>query len=96
MITKESVVTAVPDQVSTDLGGEVAILHLTSGIYFSLNEIGARIWQMLQEPRPVNDILQTLLDEYDITAEECDRHLLTFLAELEAEKLVQVGNGSHS
>lgn len=96
MITKESYVVAVRDQVSTDLGGEVAILHLTTGVYYSLNEVGARVWDLIQESQPVGNVLETLLDEYEVAPEDCERHLLTILEELREEKLIKVENGSHS
>lgn len=96
MITKDSRIVAIKKQVSTDLGGEVAILQLRSGIYYSLNEVGARIWELVQEPHSVNDILSALLDEYEVAPEECERDLLGILEELQAEKLIQVENGSHS
>ena len=38
-------------QVSCDRGGEAAILHLTSGTYYSLNPTGARIWGTRAGPR---------------------------------------------
>ena len=96
MITKESTVTAVKDQVSTNLGGEVAILHLVGGVYYSLNEVGARIWELIQESQPVGHILATLLEEYDVPADVCEHHLLAILEELRKEKLIQVENGSPS
>jgi hypothetical protein len=96
MITKESTVTAVKDQVSTNLGGEVAVLHLVSGVYYSLNEVGARIWELIQESQPVGQILATLLEEYDVAADVCERHLLAILEELRKEKLIRVENGSPS
>ncbi len=96
MITKDSIVVAVRAQVSTDLGGEVAILHLTSGVYYSLNEVGARVWDLIQESRSVGNVLDALLEEYDVPAEDCERHLLAILADLQEEKLIQVKNGTHS
>lgn len=37
-------------QVSCDLGGEAAILHLTTGTYYGLDPVGARIWTLLEQP----------------------------------------------
>ena len=96
MITKDSIVVAVRAHVSTDLGGEVAILHLTSGVYYSLNEVGARVWDLIQESRSVGNVLDALLEEYDVAAEDCQRHLVAILEELQEENLIQVKNGTHS
>lgn len=96
MITKNSHVVAVQEQVSTDLGGEVAILHLQSGIYYSLNETGARVWDLIQETQSVSAVLAALLDEYDVAEDDCERYVLALLNDLHAEKLIQVRNGASS
>src|SRR2546425_7350428 len=83
-------VMAAQDQVSSDLGGEAAILQLTSGVYYGLNSVGARIWALLQQPRTVGDIRDTLLAEYDVTPERLERDLLALLSSLLAERLIEV------
>ena len=95
MISRESTVTAVQKQVSTELGSGVAILHLDSGIYYSLNEVGTRIWQLIQEARPVSAICAVILEEYEVEPEQCEYYVIQLLEELHDEKLIQVSNGSH-
>ena len=85
-----SVVTAAKDQVSTDLGGEVVILSLESGQYYGLNDVGSRIWELTQEPRSVAAIRDTILGEYEIDAEPCERDLLALLNDLSNAGLIQV------
>ena len=94
MIDKDSRVVAIKKQISTELGGEVAILHLDSGIYYSLNEVGAGIWAFIQRSRSVNEILTALSNRYKVTPKECERDLFVFLEDLQAENLIQVENGS--
>ncbi len=83
-------VVAAPDQVSCDLGGEAAILQLTSGIYYGLNPVGARVWALLQQPHTVSDIRDALLAEYDVGPERCERDLFAVLEALAAERLIKV------
>jgi hypothetical protein len=89
MIPSSSVV-AVKNQISSDLEGEAAILNLTSGVYYGLNAVGARIWHLLQTPTTVQDLVSALLDEYDVDRAQCERDLLTLLPQLEAEGLIEV------
>ena len=96
MISTSSVVVAAQDQVSSDLGEEVVILQLRNGVYYGLDEVGARIWDLIQEPRTVNEIRDLLLDEYDVEPERCERDLLALLEELVAEGLVEVGDETDS
>ena len=55
-ISDRSVVVATKDQVSCDLAGEAAILNIKNGVYYGLDPVGARIWNLMQEPRAVAEI----------------------------------------
>ena len=90
MVSGSSTVVAAKDQVSSDLGGEVAILDLKAGVYYGLDAVGARIWSLIQEPRTVNEIRDILLEEYDVEPERCERDLLALLRRLADEGLVEV------
>ena len=46
---RDAIVKAAKEQVSCDLAGEAVILNLKSGQYFGLNEVGTRIWNLIQE-----------------------------------------------
>ncbi len=81
-ITLDSVVVASGDQVSCDLGGEAAILHLKAGIYYGLDPLGTRIWNLMREPKEVNEILENLLKEYEVDALGCERDLFALLERL--------------
>ena len=92
MVSGDSTVVAAKDQVSSDLGGEVAILDLKAGVYYGLDAVGARIWSLIQEPRTVNEIRDILLEEYEVEPEHCERDLLALLRRLADEGLVEVRN----
>jgi len=96
MITPESIVHVVRGQVSTELGGEVAILSLDNGIYYGLDEVGAFIWRNIQEPRSVNDLRSAIMDAYDVDERQCEVDLLRILGELENHGLIQVETVSTS
>ena len=66
------------------------ILHLESGIYFGLSNVGARIWEFIQEPKPVCDVRDAILEEYDIDAAQCERDVLALLGELLSHELIEV------
>jgi len=89
-ISGNSIVVAVKDQVSADLAGEAAILNLKSGVYYGLNPVGARIWNLIQEPRGVNEIRDVLLSEYEVKADRCERDLIELLQKLADESLIEV------
>ena len=92
-ISLNSIVVAVKDQVSADLSGEVAILHLKSGVYYGLNGVGTEIWNFIKVPRRVKEIYEWLLEKYKVASRRCERELLSLLNQLVVEELVRVKDG---
>jgi len=89
-ISGESVVVAAREQLSCDLDGEAAILNLKNGVYYGLDPVGARIWNLIQNPTPVDTIVETLLDEYDVDAGRCREDIVGLLRQLAAQKLIEI------
>ena len=90
MFPPDAHITAIPDQTSVDLDDEVAILHLTSGIYFGLNEVGAFVWRRLQQPATVAALEAAVLAEYAVTPAQCAADVQALLADLLAHHLIAV------
>ncbi len=88
-----SIIRAAKDQVSCNLAGESAILNIKSGVYYGLDSVGARIWELVQQPRSVNEVRETLLKEYDVEPQRCETDLLALLERLLAEGLIEVQDG---
>jgi hypothetical protein len=86
----QSVVCAAKDQVSSNLGNEVVILHVQSGNYYGLNEVGSRIWSLIQKPQAVAAIRKVLLAEYDVQLSQLDNDLNTVLQQLLSKGLIEV------
>jgi len=93
-ISDSSVVVVARDQVSCDLAGEAAILNVKSGVYYGLDPVGARIWNLMQEPRAVVEIQNAITNEYDVEPERCARDLASLLEKLLAEGLIEVKDES--
>ena len=90
MFPPNALIVAIPDQTSVDLEDEVAILHLKSGIYFGLNEVGAYLWRRLQQPASVAALEAAVLAEYAVTPEQCAADVQALLADLLAHQLIEV------
>lgn len=89
-------VVATPEQVSSDLAGESVILNLKTGMYFGLNEVGASVWNLLQEPCAVKDICTQILEEYEVEPEQCERDILALLTEMVESELIEIKDGANS
>lgn len=89
-ISASSTVVTAKEQLWCDLAGEAAILNLQNGVYYGLDPVGARIWNLIQTPRTVDEIREVLLGEYDVDSDRCERDLLALLQALAAEGLIEV------
>ena len=74
LLTAKTQVVASRTPVMSELAGEAVILDPISGIYYGLNnDVGIRIWQLIQQAVSVGEVRDTILSEYEIDAEQCDR-----------------------
>jgi len=78
-----------PDVVFTQLDDvEAVLLHLVTKKYFSLNQTGIRIWQMLSEQVPVDEIIRRIVDEFDVDTDGARSSVTRFLGALFTEGLI--------
>lgn len=80
------------NNVSCDLGGEMVILNLKDSAYYGVDPIGKRVWSLIQEETSFENILNRLLDEYDVDAETCRKDLISLLDEMAGVGLIEVRN----
>jgi hypothetical protein len=85
-----AVIVASSGQLSCDLGGEAAILSMKDGLYYGLNAVGARIWELLQMPRRVAEIRDALVEEYAVGPEQCEQDLRELLERLAVAGLIEI------
>lgn len=75
--------------VSAMLGAdEIALLSAARGKYYGLNSPATRIWELLESPKSIDELIETLMAEYEVGAEECRQQTRELVAELVAENLV--------
>ena len=74
--------------VARNLAGEMVILDLEKGIYFGLNAIGTRIWELLAKGSSVAQAKQMIVAEYEVTETAAERDLTALVAELETRGLI--------
>jgi hypothetical protein len=77
-----------PDVVCRELEGEAVLLHLGTGVYFGLNAVGTRIWQLLGEGRAPAAIVDVLALEYDADRGTIAADLEALIAALAAKQLI--------
>ena len=70
------------DWLSAKVGDELVMMSATSRHYVGLSEVGARIWELIEQPRSLDDVCAMLQGEYDVAPQVCRDEVEAFLKEL--------------
>jgi hypothetical protein len=86
-ITEKTVITRNSELKPVDISGRLGMLNAETGKYIVLNEIGARIWDFAAEPVSAEDIITKLIQEFDVSPDDCRAQVLPYLENLKNERL---------
>ncbi|MBL7198362.1 MAG: PqqD family protein [Candidatus Omnitrophica bacterium] len=70
------------------IDGEAVILNLDDGNYYSLNEVGTKIWEAINRQKSLGKILSLLKEKYQLPEKQLKNSLLALVKDLEKEELV--------
>jgi hypothetical protein len=73
-----------------ELQGEAVLLHLDSGMYFGLDPVGTRMWQLIAEHERLADVAGAIVAEFEVSDDQCAIDLLALVEKLEDRGLVTV------
>jgi hypothetical protein len=77
---------------SGELDGELFIIDVQTGKYYSLNPVANRIWEILETEKTTEEVVNTLLEEYDIDKDTCHKEVKTYIEELKNKTLINEFN----
>jgi hypothetical protein len=83
-------VVATERHVACTVSGEVVILHLEEGVYYGLNEVGTRVWELVQQPRSVSEIVDAIVAEFEVERQRCSSDVGELVQALAERGLVSV------
>jgi len=90
MIREESYVKRNNEVFASEIDDEVVMMNIDTGKYYGMDAIGSRIWELIEDEIQVKDLIDKLMEEYDVEEEQCRKDVLEFLNQLNANKLLQV------
>lgn len=64
------------------------LLDIDQGLCFSMNPVGARIWELLKTNRSIDDIADILASEFSVAREQVLEDVQEFLVQLENQHLL--------
>jgi len=91
-ISKDSIIKQTDDIVASEIDGETVMMSIENGRYYGLDLIGSHIWDLIKSPIKVADLINTLLEKYDVDGDTCQRDVLAFLNDLNQDNILVVEN----
>jgi hypothetical protein len=78
-INSQTLLKRNPEMVTSNIDGEIVMLSVTNGEYYGLDEIGSRIWELIELPITADDLVDALVEEFEVEKGECLADTLEFL-----------------
>lgn len=101
MTNKENISLSLQDRVVqakgnlvSDMNGEKVMMSIGSGKYYNLGHIGGRIWELIETHISVEQLVVSLVAEYDIERALCEVQTMSFLEQMSREGLIEIRDGA--
>jgi hypothetical protein len=89
-VTLGDTITWSGKQLITEISGEVVLMNIELGRYYSLDDIGSEIWRSLEKAVAVGTLCQALADRYKADSATVATDVLALLNKLLEQQLIVV------
>jgi len=80
----------VADVAAKVIDGEAIIMNLSNGLYFSMDQVGAVIWELLEAGHSLEEMAEALEHRFNVDRDRATGDVTRLVSELLAENLVEV------
>ena len=77
-----------PSVICRELSGETVLLNLESGVYYGLDAVGTRVWQLIMQGHTIANVCDTMLEEYDVAPDVLHDDVVRLIGELRDRDIV--------
>lgn len=88
MIHHESCPKRTEQVIAQKASNDWVLFNMSDGNYYSLNDIGGRIWELCNGTRTVSQLVATISAEYDASTEVLEKDIVELLAGLQDGNLI--------
>ena len=78
--------------LSQEVSGETVFLNLNSENYFGLDNVGTRVWQLLQEHGNLQKVHETMLEEFEVEENQLEKDLHELVTKLVDAGIVEISD----
>ncbi|MCU0523156.1 MAG: PqqD family peptide modification chaperone, partial [Polyangiaceae bacterium] len=81
-LTLDTIVARRAGIMSAQVGNETATMNVEKGMYYGIDDVGTRIWELVETPCAVSEICEELTEQYDVDIDTCRQDVIRFLGVL--------------
>ena len=70
-----------PEVCAAELDGEICLFEPVKAQYLNLNSTASAIWNLLEEPKELDHLLEALQNRYEVDLDICRQQTEAFLGE---------------
>lgn len=81
-LSLQAVVVRGTEHVETRVGDQTLMMSIEHGKYYSVDATAGRIWDLIERPIALSEIVSALMRDYDVSSEECEAQVKSFVGDL--------------
>jgi len=89
-ITRDTKVVQRKELPTVMISGDIALMNAEKGIYYGLDAVGTRIWEIIKEEIAIKEIVDVLLKEYNVSADTCENDVIELIEKLDSAELIHI------
>ena len=70
------------------MDGEAILINLSNGVYYSMDKVGAVVWELIEKDYNVEEMIEAVAARYEVSAEQVQTDVEQLVGQLLEEKLV--------
>lgn len=87
-ITLNTTIQRNPEILASDLDGEKVMMSIQQGEYYGLGKTGTFIWDHIEEPITIKELVALITAKYNVSNEQCFNDIKPFIADLIEKQLI--------
>jgi hypothetical protein len=94
MLTLNSIIQRDSEVLVAEAAQDLIMVNIASGYYYGLSDVARKIWDAIEHPKRVSDLIDDLTASYNVSSSSCEQQTLSFLNALLEEGLLKVKDAS--
>lgn len=78
-----------PDLIGASVDDEMVMMSVEKGQYYGLRGIAPRVWELLETPHTFDQLVDRILEEFEVDRAVCEKDMNGFLEKVEELGLIE-------